>query len=364
MCGGSTPEESLQAFEEHLLCPSCLETENALCEECEERIWQSDDAGCQGRTLCQSCFDHEFTVCIECGALLRTSSAYYYGSDSCDEAYCYDCYSDLPTDDPIQDYYYKPDPIFYGDGPRYFGVELEIDSGGELSANARILSEIANQEANCLYVKHDGSLRNGLELVTHPMSLNHQLHCMPWSEVCQKAVSLGYLSHRTNSCGLHVHVSRMALGETEAQQDSVIARVLYFFEKHWEELLKFSRRTQNQLNQWAARYGYKQSPMEILHYAKKDTCGNRHTCVNLQNDTTVEFRMFRGTLKPNTIFATLQLLNRICDVALFMSDEEITAMAWTTFVSGLAAEQYSELIRYLKERQLYVNEPVEAEVEN
>ena len=52
---------------------------------------------------------------------------------------------------------------------------------------------------------------------------------------------------------LHVHVSRLAFGETEEQQDTAIARVLYFFEKHWEELLKFSRRTQHQLDQWASR---------------------------------------------------------------------------------------------------------------
>jgi len=70
--------------------------------------------------------------------------------------------------------------------------------------------------------------------------------------------------------------------------------------------------------------------------------------------------MFRGTLKSNTIFATLQLLDRICDVAVFLSDEEVQAMAWTTFVSGCTQP---ELVQYLKERRLYVNEPVESEVE-
>ena len=34
-------------------------------------------------------------------------------------------------DEIIHDYYYKPEPIFYGDGPRYLGVELELDDGGE-----------------------------------------------------------------------------------------------------------------------------------------------------------------------------------------------------------------------------------------
>ena len=70
--------------------------------------------------------------------------------------------------------------------------------------------------------------------------------------------------------------------------------------------------------------------------------------------------MFRGTLKYNTLIATLQLEDRICNVALFLSDEQLKEMSWTTFVSGC---EQSELVQYLKERRLYVNEPVEGEVE-
>ncbi|MEQ2617621.1 hypothetical protein AAAT94_10640 [Intestinimonas aquisgranensis] len=43
--------------------------------------------------------------------------------------------------------------------------------------------------------------------------------------------------------------------------------------------------------------------------------GGRYICVNLQNSDTVEFRMFRGTLKTNTLLAALELVDRICDVA-------------------------------------------------
>ena len=35
-------------------------------------------------------------------------------------------------------------------------------------------------------------------------------------------------------------------------------------------------------------------------------------------------------------------------------------MSWTTFVSGCTPP---ELVQYLKERRLYVNEPVESEAE-
>ena len=41
-----------------------------------------------------------------------------------------------------------------------------------------------------------------------------------------------------------------------------------------------------------------------------------------------------------------------------MSDEEIKNMPWTTFVSGIVEP---ELIEYLKERRIYVNEPIDTE---
>ena len=76
--------------------------------------------------------------------------------------------------------------------------------------------------------------------------------------------------------------------------------------------------------------------------------------------STIEFRIFRGTLKYNTLIATLQLVETICDVAIALSDDQIKDMTWTEFVSNLYEDTVPELIQYLKERRLYVNEPVES----
>ena len=71
--------------------------------------------------------------------------------------------------------------------------------------------------------------------------------------------------------------------------------------------------------------------------------------------------MFRGTLKLNTLLATLQLLDHICDVAISLTDDELKDLSWTTFVSGCA--HLPELVQYLKERRLYINEPVISDAE-
>ena len=355
-CGNRFYREQLSPFDGELLCPSCLSNQTVYCSCCDRRIWTDDNVGTDAQPLCQDCFDDHFERCTTCNALIRRGDTYYRG----DTPYCAECYQSVGCGDEIMSYYFKPTPIFYGEGKRFFGVELEIDGAGEDNDNAAEILHIANVERPLVYCKHDGSLDDGFEIVTHPMTLDFHLHNMPWEQIVEEAKKLGYTSHQAGTCGLHVHVNRNAFGETEVQQDAVIARILYFVEKNWEELLKFSRRTQSQLDQWAARYGYKDQPKELLDHAKKSAHAGRYTSVNLTNKNTIEFRIFRGTLKHNTLIATLQLLDRICDVALFMSDEQVKAMSWTTFVSGCTQP---ELVQYLKERRLYVNEPVESEAD-
>ena len=362
ICGRQHPITRRTSFDGQNLCPQCLEEETLICAHCGKRIWKDDNSGNDTVPLCERRYQGYYVHCALCGTLLHMDDASYEDDDT-DAPYCPDCYRHMCRPQnihSIQDYFYKPAPIFFGNGPRYFGVELEIDGAGESSSNAGDIMEIANQKADHIYCKHDGSLENGFEIVTNPMSLEYHQHEMPWEAVLHEAVRMGYTSHQAETCGLHIHVSRNAFGGTISEQDTAIARVLYFFEKHWEELLKFSRRTSRQLDQWAARYGYKDQPREILEHAKKGNGRGRYACINLQNADTIEFRIFRGTLKLNTLLATLQLVNRVCDVAIYLTDDGLKAMSWTTFVSGCTEP---ELVRCLKERRLYINEPVPVEAE-
>ena len=68
-------------------------------------------------------------------------------------------------------------------------MELEIDGAGEYGSNAKKLLRIANEEEERIYCKHDGSLEEGFEIVTHPMSLSYQLQQIPWEQICKGAVA-------------------------------------------------------------------------------------------------------------------------------------------------------------------------------
>lgn len=355
-CGHEVPRENLTEFDGEQLCQTCLNDLTSLCDHCGRRIWDDNNEGSGDLILCGTCYDNHYTNCSRCGRLIHNDNACYLEDD--DDPYCGACYAAM-ANQAIHNYHYRPEPVFYGTGPRYFGVELEIDGAGERCNNAELLMDIANRPAEHIYCKHDGSLDDGIELVSHPMALDYHISTMPWKPLMEKAIALDYRSHQANTCGLHIHVSRAAFGSTAEVQDAAIARVLYFVERNWNELLKFSRRTQRQLDRWAARYGYKDHPGEMMEHIKKGR-SNRYTCVNLTNEDTIEFRIFRGTLKYNTLIATLQMVNHICDVAIFLSDDELKALSWSEFVSSVTEP---ELIQYLKERRLYLNDPVESEVD-
>ncbi|MEI3555615.1 MAG: zinc-binding protein [Eubacteriales bacterium] len=352
-CGAEHSIEDMFEVEGDWLCEDCADHLTLVCDHCGERFYEENAVEDDHTTLCEHCFDAHYTRCRDCGRIVRNYNAYF---DE-DDGYCSDCWAE--HDEAIHEYSYTPDLVFHGKGLQHFGVELEIDNGGTVSSHAKQLLEIANRDAENLYIKTDGSLDEGLELVTHPMTPEYHLNEMPWAEVLRKARSMDYLSHAAGTCGLHVHISRLAFGCTYEQQEAAIARLLYFVEKFWAELLRFSRRTQSQMNRWAARYGIRLTPSEQMNHAK-NSCAGRYTAVNLTNSDTVEIRMCRGTLKLNTLKATLQMVNHLVEVAVSMSDTAVQELSWFDFLDDVTEP---ELIQYLKERRLYVNEPVNANTE-
>ena len=100
----------------------------------------------------------------------------------------------------------------------------------------------------------------------------------------------------------------------------------------------------------------------MLKEAKHGANG-RYACINLTNTDTIEFRVFRGTLKYNTVIATLQFVANLCRVAISLPEYRIQEFSWPALIEALTQDNCPELVQYLKERNLYVNEPVTAERE-
>ena len=356
ICGAALSEDEAYYHDGQILCEDCFEGHTALCDHCSRRIWRDDAEGDDNTILCVRCYENHYTACEECGRLIHNEDA-IYDDDSC-YYYCDECYRKLHQK-AIKSYNYKPEPMFHGSGLLFMGVELEIDRGGENHANARELLDLANGTREHIYCKHDGSLQEGFEIVSHPMTLDYHKNVMNWPEVFAKALEMDYASHNTSTCGLHVHCNRTAFGTEEDEQEASIGRVVFFIEKNWNELTKFSRRKLASLERWAARYATISNTAKETYEKAKSKYAGRYVAVNLTNEDTIEFRLFRGTLRYATFLATLQLVEEICICAMLLTDEQMEHLSWSEFVRGIDAESKPELIDYLKSKNLYVNDAVE-----
>lgn len=273
----------------------------------------------------------------------------------------------------INRYGYKPEPRFgykndrESRGHLTFGVELECEPrrNGAPKMDADELSDRIDEIASDrVYCKSDCSLSHGLEIVTHPGTLAHHMYVMHWRQIQRTCEKAGFRSHDTENSGLHVHVGRAQLGSTDAERDETIRKVQVLFVMYAAELTRFSRRTRSRLDEWASFRSFGVSP-ESIRATDGDTLAawarssvptfeddyhqQRYTAVNLMNRATVEIRIFRGTLKRDTLIAAIQLVSNVFEYAM---DHTWDAIRTSTWADVAAYKPHKEIVGYMIARGL------------
>lgn len=339
---------------EEPVCDTCLNNGNYFyCNHCERYysdryLWNYDD----DFYVCDYCADN-YAVCEDCGHIVHVDDAHYIGGCYyCDE--CADENSDYGGD--INDWNYKPDPTFYeskdddDDEYLYMGVELEVDKG---SSPRSLASELYDNYEE-IYCKHDGSLSCGVEIVSHPCTLKYHTNELDWKGIMNMALNRDFKSHDAGTCGLHVHVNRDFFGYRKDDQDLQIAKIILIVNRFWDShIVPFTRRRTGDINQWAKKneVGKIYDKDEVAVKRTKTINGSnnmgRYVAVNLQNYNTIEFRIFRGTLKYSTFIATLQFVDTICRFAKTISIDDVDNIKWEDIFAGV---DYAELNSYLAER--------------
>jgi len=146
----------------------------------------------------------------------------------------------------IHNYDYKPMPIFYPPTkrpmPLYLGVEEEVDRVQDREGLCEDLISISNGE-ELFYLKRDGSLSDegGLEIVTHPMTINYHKTKMVWKEIIGMCEAHNAKSHNAGNCGLHVHFNKDFFGSRDSI-DICSYKLMLIMSKFVEQISRFSRR--------------------------------------------------------------------------------------------------------------------------
>lgn len=280
----------------------------------------------------------------------------------------------------IHNYSYKPEPeIGYKNANESrehltFGVELECgprNDGGNVRMNAYELSDRIDEiPGGRTYCKSDGSLSNGVEIVAHPGTLAHHMYVMHWRQIQRTCEKAGFRSHDAANSGLHVHVGRAQLGNTDSERDDVTRKVQVLFALYTAELTRFSRRRLSCLEQWAPIDRLGVTPDDIRHAssgarlaawacanvpAYRSNHNDRYTAVNVTNSATVEIRIFRGTLKRDTLIAAIQLVSNVFEYAM---DHTWDAIRTSTWADVAAYKPHKELVNYMTARNLLAAEDV------
>lgn len=274
----------------------------------------------------------------------------------------------------IHNYSYKPEPEIGYKNDREsrehltFGVELECEprnDGGNVRMDAYELSDRIDEiPGGRTYCKSDGSLSNGVEIVSHPGTLAHHMYVMHWRQIQRTCEKAGFRSHDAANSGLHVHVGREQLGNTDAEREETIRKVQVLFVLYAAELTRFSRRTRSRLDEWASFRSFGMSP-DSIRATDGDTLATwaissvptfesgyhdrRYTAVNLMNLATVEIRIFRGTLKRDTLIAAIQLVSNVFEYAMAHTWDELRTSTWADVA---ACKPYKEIVGYMIARGL------------
>ena len=124
-----------------------------------------------------------------------------------------------------------------------------------------------------------------------------------------------FISHDSNTCGYHIHVGRQGLGQNYGERLNTIMNINLLCEYFKEELTILSRRKEGQLNRWAkfltSGINKENLTLDKVEELVKNN-RQRYSAINLNNEPTIEFRIFRGTLKKETFLATYELVYNIC----------------------------------------------------
>ncbi|HBG4827162.1 TPA: amidoligase family protein [Clostridioides difficile] len=259
----------------------------------------------------------------------------------------------------LNPYYYIPDEFNFNnitnDESLYLGIELEVDNGGKSEKNAKFIQEFLG-EKNC-YIVGDGSLLDGLEIVTHPCTLQYHKK-LEYKDLFEELKEKGYKSHDTSTCGYHIHINRDFFSSDLTIQDLCITKILYLIEKYWKYVTVIARRRSNQ---YSKRFGIKdnESMFELLIKAKGSYV-SKYNVVNLQHSKTIEFRMFRGTLKYETFIATMEFVHNLAYICKDTSLEDIQNIE---FQDILNVYQTEYLLLYFNNRIENMNNTVDLEDE-
>ena len=313
------------------------------CASCDNIVHRDNGRYYRDYHYCSTCYDNYYYECDDCGAEAWDGDGHHCEDDDDEQG------------SAIHSYSYRPSPYFFGTGQYYLGFELEVES----RRNSRYEgAQLAQDElGGHAYMKDDGSLNDGFEVVTHPHTLFSYQTDFNWDFV-SKLKTAGFRSWNTETCGLHVHVSRTAFGKGVSPWGREDREALILNKQaHELRFMKLIYDNQRQVERIAGRsnnsYATFSDKGRLVHKLKSGYQNDgRYSAVNTQNDNTLEVRVFKGSLRKERVLSALEFVAASVE---YTRDLKVTsknqALSWLRFTAYVSdnMETYPNLALIMSE---------------
>ena len=158
-----------ETFNGNNYCETCASRQLSTCSDCEVRFdsYVGHDYNVDGEMVCHGCGKNYF-YCETCDSRHLIEDRY--------NQYCCNACRIVLETQLIKPYNYVPkEPKFYGKAPFFMGVELEVECDADSEVNTKA-KQVVKILGDFVYLKNDGSLIDGFEIVSHPATLaQHKL---------------------------------------------------------------------------------------------------------------------------------------------------------------------------------------------
>lgn len=279
-----------------------------------------------------------------------------------------------PGKDYIHGWNYKPDYIKHfmdGENKRttlLLGAEIEVGGNDDMRDIAiknlvvkkciQIMNSSKSDKEDLIYSTHDGTVQ--IELDTMPCSLEFHKNKMNYKKMFKYLDEMGYKGHDCNTAGLHIHANRDYLGKTKLQQELVISKILYIIEKFNDNICIIARRN-NDYSKFVGDRAKEDTALILFDKYKRE---GKRAALNLEHKDTIEFRMFKSTLKYETFLLTLEFVKDIIDFAKSVSIEEIENMNWNDLMKTFSKDlQQYYTDRYNKAFKKMIDKDLDKKIE-
>lgn len=334
----STKKDIIVHLHDMFFCEDCYHNEPKkflLCPCCFEYLPLFSFSTSTPMLICSKCLIQRYATCVKCAGFFSLSSnplcpICRETTNICISCGCWypknemECIGCLPDTNPtkIHMYNYIPRDLYHfgSENNLPYGIEAEIEIPIDKKTETRRFFKDLSLYKNkpFCYLKNDGSLVHGFEIVSHPADLSSHKD-FQWSKVFNKLKRHGIKSDSCESCGFHIHIDESFFSSTDKAK---LALAIFNNQEFFETI---GRRKANHYCHFGPSEWRTDQITHLNNY------NNKYFAINFLKPETIEFRFFQGTINPDILYFNLDIIevlvqliktNTVDDLAIKNSKEQ------------------------------------------